>query len=80
MRVHADPDPRSDATNSDRISISNPRRTGSIGCFRVEMKTGLFAISVADPDPGSGAFLTPGSGIRNGFIPDLGSRIPSPYF
>ncbi len=22
-------------------------------------------LSVADPDPGSGAFLTPGSGIRN---------------
>jgi hypothetical protein len=31
--------------------------------------------SVADPDPGSDAFLTPGhrSGIRNRFIPDLGS-------
>ncbi len=45
--------------------------------------------SVADPDPGSGigCFLTPGSGIRNRFfldpgsrIPDLGSRIPRPYF
>jgi hypothetical protein len=24
--------------------------------------------SVADPDPGSGAFLTPGSGIRNRFF------------
>jgi hypothetical protein len=24
--------------------------------------------------PGSGAFLTPGSGIRNGFIPDPGSQ------
>jgi hypothetical protein len=43
--------------------------------------------SVADPDPGSGALLTPGSGIRNGFfpdpgfrIPDFGSRIPKPYF
>jgi hypothetical protein len=37
---------------------------------------------VADPDPGSGAFLTPGpgSGIRNRFFPDLGSRIPNPYF
>jgi hypothetical protein len=35
-------------------------------------------ISVADP--GAGAFLTPGSGIRNRFIPDLGSRIPNPYF
>jgi hypothetical protein len=32
--------------------------------------------SVADPDPGSGAFWTPGpgSGIRNGFIPDPGSQ------
>jgi hypothetical protein len=31
-------------------------------------------LSVADPDPGSGAFLTPGSGIQNRFIPDLGSQ------
>ena len=37
-------------------------------------------ISVADPDPGSGAFFTHGSGIRNVFFPDLGSRIPRPYF
>jgi hypothetical protein len=36
--------------------------------------------SVADSDPGSGAFLTPGSGIRNRFFPDPGSRIPNPYF
>ncbi len=36
--------------------------------------------SVADPDPGSSAFLTPGSGIRNRFFPDLRSRIPNPYF
>jgi hypothetical protein len=28
--------------------------------------------SVADPDPRSGAFLTPGSGI--GFFPDPGSQ------
>ena len=36
--------------------------------------------SVADPDPGSGigCFLTPGSGIRNRFFPDPGSRIPDP--
>jgi hypothetical protein len=26
-------------------------------------------------DPGSGAFLTPGSGIRNRFFPDPGSQI-----
>ena len=31
--------------------------------------------SVADPDPGSDAFLTPGSGIRKRFFPDLGSQI-----
>ncbi len=30
--------------------------------------------SVADPDPGSGAFLTPRSGIRNRFFPDPGSQ------
>ncbi len=37
-------------------------------------------ISVADSDPGSGAFLTPGpgSGIRNRFFPDPWSRIPDP--
>jgi hypothetical protein len=34
--------------------------------------------SVADPDPGSGAFLTPGSGIRNRIFPDPWSRIPDP--
>ncbi len=44
-------------------------------CVRVSLWT-----SFADPDPGSGAFLTPGSGIRNRFFPSLGSRIPSPYF
>ncbi len=38
--------------------------------------------SVAYPDPGSGAFLTPGPGSGIGLlrIPDLGSRIPNPYF
>jgi hypothetical protein len=39
--------------------------------------------SVADPNPGSGAFFTPGSGIRNRFfsgsrILDLRCRIPDP--
>jgi hypothetical protein len=29
-------------------------------------------------DPGSGAFLTPGSGIRNRAFPDPGSRISDP--
>jgi hypothetical protein len=42
----------------------------------------LPVLSSSVPDPGSFAFLTPGagSGIRNRFIPDLGSRIPNPYF
>jgi hypothetical protein len=31
--------------------------------------------SVADPDPVSGAFLPPGSGMNFFRIPDLGSRI-----
>jgi hypothetical protein len=50
-------------------------RTGTL--LKVFIKITVF-VSVADPDPGSGAFLTPGSGIRNGFIPDPGSRIPDP--
>jgi hypothetical protein len=44
---------------------------------QVEMKSNYFLqLSVADPDPGSGTFLPPGSGIRNRFFPDPGSRIP----
>jgi hypothetical protein len=45
-------------------------------------KKGTGESSVADPDPGSGAFLTPGPGSGIGFcrIPDLGSRILTPYF
>ncbi len=37
---------------------------------------------VADPDPGSGAVLTPGSGISFFRIPVLRSQIPipNPYF
>ncbi len=44
------------------------------------MRIRIHNTSVADPDPGSGAFLTPGSGIRNRFFPDPGSRILNPYF
>ncbi len=46
--------------------------------FRQNVFERKFLNSVADP--GSGAFLTPGSGIRNRFFSDLGSRIPNPYF
>jgi hypothetical protein len=34
---------------------------------RAEYSANIAATSVADPDPGSGIFLTPGSGIRNRF-------------
>jgi hypothetical protein len=40
----------------------------------------LLSFSVADSDPGSGAFLTLGSGIVFFRIPDLGSRASNPYF
>jgi hypothetical protein len=39
---------------------------------------GCIITSVADPDPGSGALLNPGSGIGFFQIPDI--RIPNPYF
>jgi hypothetical protein len=49
--------------------------------FRIsdpESKNSNKICSVADPDAGSGAFLTPGSGIGFFRIPDPGSRIPDP--
>jgi hypothetical protein len=50
---------------------------GQIDIFEISVKIQIF-YSVADPDPGSGSFLTPGSGIRNRFFTDPGSRIPDP--
>ncbi len=41
-------------------------------CFCTSLSVGESRVA----DPGSGAFLTPGSGIRNRFFP--GSRIPDP--
>ncbi len=38
----------------------------SPGLPQQDIKTLLHASSVADPDPGSGDFLTPGSGIQDG--------------
>jgi hypothetical protein len=39
----------------------------------------LFAVALlAELDPGTGAFLAPGSGIRNRYFSDPGSRIPDP--
>ncbi len=43
-----------------------------------EKKVFISVLQIRIRDPGSGAFLTPGSGIRNGFFPDPGSRIPDP--
>jgi hypothetical protein len=47
----------------------------------------MVTFSVADPDPGSVAFLTPGSGIRDGKNPDPGRttriifpRAQKPFF
>jgi hypothetical protein len=59
--------------------------TKFLGCLRVTTIPyarahiyALLKISVAVRDPGSVAFLTPGSGIRNRFFPDPGSLIPDP--
>jgi hypothetical protein len=52
---------------------SRSTESGSEHCSPV-----MSTSSVADPDPGSGAFLTPGSGIRNRIFPVPGSRIPDP--
>jgi hypothetical protein len=41
-----------------------------------KMELSIVIISVADP--GSGACLPQGSGIRDEFFPDPGSRIPDP--
>jgi hypothetical protein len=87
-----DPDPQHWLVGSDDVLIlvdsgdmflcwMVPGICSYVGGFR---SGGMFICwwvptSVADPDPGSGDFfLTPGSGIRNGFIPDPGSRIPNP--
>jgi hypothetical protein len=37
------------------------------------------ALTISVPDPGSSAILPQGSGIRDDFFPDPGSRIPDPY-
>ncbi len=68
-----------------RIRIRLPTRMRNHATLiteSVQAGTILFLGSVADPGPGSGAFLTPGPGygIRNRFFPDLGSWIPNPYF
>ncbi len=63
--------PHSGPMNFDTAVCMEIKLTGE-GGVEEEPKQ-IIRCSVADPDPGSGAFLTPGSGI--GF-----SRIPNPYF
>jgi hypothetical protein len=77
-------------------SQRHPPQDRSVPVFRIQIDSYCVSVgvggkrevgsSVADPDPGSGAFLTPGSGIRNRFspdpgswIPDIGTRIPDQY-
>jgi hypothetical protein len=57
---------RAGAENKECITLSFSQTMNR--CGKKKQST-----SVADPDPGSGAFLTPGSGIRNGFVPDPGT-------
>ncbi len=47
---------------------SDPKVLICVAYFKSEVPVPI--ISVTDPDPGSGAFLTPGSGIQNRFFPD----------
>jgi hypothetical protein len=53
----------------------------SIGMSAVMAKNMKISV-VAELDPGSSAFLTPGSRIRGKFLPDPGSQItdPQPMF
>jgi hypothetical protein len=56
-----------------------PGRHKGYGYIEYEtLQSAMVRSSVADPDPGSGAFLTSGFGIRNRYFPDPGSRIPDP--
>jgi hypothetical protein len=62
---------------SEVFEIKIRSTSGGIYGFAPEFKgkNTVAPSSVADPDPGSGALLTPGSGIRNRFFPDPGSKI-----
>ncbi len=63
------------------VSKDDLRLVGAMLKYKLNDDGGIFnylLFSVADPDPGSGAFLTSGSGIRNRFFPDPGSRISDP--
>jgi hypothetical protein len=62
------------------VLVGQDKKFGTFMHRRKLLWAGIFerrhkvAASVADPDPGSGAFLTPGYGIRKRFFPDPGSQ------
>ncbi len=72
------------------LQIAHPKSELYAGRYTKLKRTHRSPSSIADPDPGSGAFLTPGSGIRDGKksrariqdpesgILDRGSRINIP--
>jgi hypothetical protein len=53
-------------------------RNGLVGRSKILCIMHVSSVADPEPDPGSGAFLTPGSGIWNRFFPDRGSRISDP--
>jgi hypothetical protein len=61
-----------------RVWISDPLKYFGYATVNCGSACFIERISIADPDPGSGAFLTPGSGIYDGKHPDLGSGIDIP--
>jgi hypothetical protein len=77
-----DPDPDLDPDSQDQQFLGLPDPDPLVRGSVADPDPGSGAFLTLDPDPGSGAFLTldpdPGSGI--GFFPDPGSRIPTPYF
>jgi hypothetical protein len=81
--LQKDPDPYYSVRIQRSESGSKSKCHGSGTLLRKNFFRQMYAFptgSVADPDPGSGigCFLTPGSGIRNRFFPDPGSRISDP--
>ena len=82
IRIYSFPDPASKSLSIfTQFGFFIP---GPDPDFLPILDTGFKKASVADPDPGLGAFLTPGSGIRNGRKSASGSGIrdeqPGSYF
>jgi hypothetical protein len=82
IRIYSFPDPASKSISIlTQFGFFIP---GPDPDFLPILDTGFKKASVADPDPGLGAFLTPGSGIRDGRKSASGSGIrdeqPGSYF